>query len=72
MWYYFLSHHSKHITNNLYINIFNRNIHNYHYAISMKMALEGAAKELVGSDIEFPEYDPYGFSKTASAEQMAW
>lgn len=40
--------------------------------ISMKMALEGAAKELVGSDIEFPEYDPYGFSKTASAEQMAW
>jgi len=38
----------------------------------MKMALFNAGKELVGSDIEFPEYDPYGFSKTASTEQMAW
>ena len=36
------------------------------------MKLEGAATELVGSDIEYPEFDPWGFSKEADEETMAW
>ena len=36
------------------------------------MKLEGAATNLVGSDIEFPEFDPWEFSKRASPEDMEW
>jgi len=36
------------------------------------MKLEGAAVELVGSDIEFPEFDPWQFSKSAKPETIAW
>lgn len=39
---------------------------------SLSMKLEGAAADLVGSDIEYPEFDPWGFSKTADEETMAW
>jgi len=38
----------------------------------LSMVLQGAAKDIVGSDIEFPEFDPLQFSKTASEEKMAW
>jgi len=38
----------------------------------LSMVLQGAAKDLVGSDIEWPEFDPLQFSKTASEEKMAW
>jgi hypothetical protein len=34
--------------------------------------LEGAASNLVGTDLEYPEFDPWGFSKTASEDQMFW
>ena len=37
----------------------------------MKMALGPAAQELVGSDIEFPEFDPLNLSAKATPEQMA-
>ena len=37
----------------------------------MKMALGPAAAELVGSDIEYPEFDPLGLSAKASDAQMA-
>jgi Chlorophyll A-B binding protein len=36
------------------------------------MKLEGAAVDLVGSDIEYPEFDPWGFTKTADADRLAW
>jgi hypothetical protein len=36
------------------------------------MKLEGPAQELVGSDIEFPEFDPWGFTKTADENKMFW
>ena len=36
------------------------------------MKLEGAGKDLVGSDIEFPEFDPAGFTKNADEEKMFW
>ena len=39
---------------------------------SMSMKLEGAASNLVGTDLEYPEFDPWGFSKTASEDQMFW
>eukprot|EP01035_Chromulina_nebulosa_P019800 gene19800-25742_t len=38
----------------------------------MSMKLQGAATELVGSDIEWPEFDPAGFTKNASPETLAW
>jgi len=38
----------------------------------LSMKLEGAAKEIVGSDIEYPEFDPWGFTKGASAEKIFW
>jgi len=38
---------------------------------SVKMALGPAAQELVGSDIEFPEFDPLGLSAKATDAQMA-
>ena len=38
---------------------------------SMKMALGPAAQDLVGSDIEFPEFDPLGLSAKATDAQMA-
>lgn len=41
-----------------------------YYSLSMK--LEGASRELVGSDIEFPEFDPWGFTKNADENKMAW
>mmetsp|Transcript_16515 Transcript_16515/g.15843 ORF Transcript_16515/g.15843 Transcript_16515/m.15843 type:complete len:115 (-) Transcript_16515:9-353(-) len=39
---------------------------------SLSMKLEGAARELVGSDLEFPEFDPWGFTKDADENKMAW
>ena len=36
----------------------------------MAMTLGPAAQALVGSDIEYPEFDPLGLSKTASEKQM--
>jgi len=39
---------------------------------AMKMELYDNAKGIVGSDIEFPEFDPLGFSKGATPEQMTW
>jgi hypothetical protein len=36
------------------------------------MKLEGIAKDLVGSDIEYPEFDPVGFTKNISPEKLAW
>ena len=38
---------------------------------SVKMALGPAAQDLVGSDIEFPEFDPLGLSAKATDAQMA-
>jgi hypothetical protein len=38
---------------------------------SMKMALGPAAQELVGSDIEFPEFDPLNLSAKATDAQRA-
>ena len=35
------------------------------------MALGPAAQDLVGSDIEFPEFDPLGLSAKATDAQMA-
>lgn len=39
---------------------------------SMTMQLKDNAVGLVGTDIEFPEFDPFGFTKNASPEQLAW
>lgn len=36
------------------------------------MALGEACKDLVGSDLEFPEFDPLGFTKKASREKVEW
>ena len=36
------------------------------------MKLEGAAQGLVGSDIEYPEFDPWGFTKDISEEKLFW
>ena len=36
------------------------------------MKLEGAGADLVGSDIEYPEFDPWGFTKKSSPETMYW
>lgn len=36
------------------------------------MKLDGPARELVGSDLEFPEFDPWGFTKTADEDKIAW
>lgn len=36
------------------------------------MKLEGPATSLVGSDIEYPEFDPWGFSKNCPDEKMFW
>lgn len=36
------------------------------------MRVEGACAELVGSDIEFPSFDPLKFTKGASPEKVAW
>lgn len=39
---------------------------------SLSMKLEGAAEGLVGSDIEFPEFDPWRFTKDISEEKIFW
>jgi Chlorophyll A-B binding protein len=39
---------------------------------AMKMELYDNAKGLVGTDIEFPEFDPLGFTKNATPEQLTW
>jgi len=39
---------------------------------SLTMKLEGAAEGLVGSDIEYPEFDPWGFTKGISEEKLFW
>jgi len=39
---------------------------------AMKMELYDNAKGIVGSDIEFPEFDPLGFTKGATPEQLTW
>lgn len=39
---------------------------------SVKMALADGAQEIVGSDIEYPEFDPLGFTKNATPEQLTW
>lgn len=36
------------------------------------MKLQGAAQGLVGSDIEWPEFDPWGFTKDVSEEKVNW
>jgi hypothetical protein len=36
------------------------------------MVLQGAAKDIVGSDIEYPDFDPFGLTKDISAEKIAW
>ena len=36
------------------------------------MKLEGASRDLGGSDLEFPEFDPWGFTKNADENKMAW
>lgn len=36
------------------------------------MKLQGAAENLVGSDIEWPEFDPWGFTKDISEEKINW
>jgi hypothetical protein len=36
------------------------------------MKLEGPAQGIVGSDIEYPEFDPWGFTKGASEEKIFW
>lgn len=36
------------------------------------MKVEGACAELVGSDIEFPSFDPLRFTKGASEDKVAW
>ena len=42
----------------------------YFFFDSVKMALGPAAQELVGSDIEYPEFDPLGLSAKATPAQM--
>ena len=42
------------------------------FLCSMKMQLFGEGAEIVGSDLEFPEFDPWGFSKNADADKMFW
>ena len=39
---------------------------------SLRMELEGPAADLVGNDLEFPDFDPWGFSKDADEEKMFW
>lgn len=36
------------------------------------MALEGAAEGKVGSDIEYPEFDPWGLTKGLTEEKFFW
>jgi hypothetical protein len=36
------------------------------------MELYGPAKDLVGSDIEWPEFDPWQFTKDISEEKLFW
>ena len=36
------------------------------------MKLQGAAPGLVGSDIEYPEFDPWGLTKDISEEKLFW
>jgi len=38
--------------------------------ISMKLSDEAIG--LVGTDIEYPEFDPWGFTKGANSEKIAW
>lgn len=38
----------------------------------MTMKLGPLAQELVGSDIEYPEFDPYGFTQGISEEKLFW
>mmetsp|Transcript_2974 Transcript_2974/g.5081 ORF Transcript_2974/g.5081 Transcript_2974/m.5081 type:complete len:218 (-) Transcript_2974:259-912(-) len=38
----------------------------------MTMKLGEAAQGLVGTDLEFPEFDPLGFTKNVSQEQLEW
>ena len=36
------------------------------------MKLSDEAVGLVGTDIEYPEFDPWGLTKGADAEKIAW
>lgn len=36
------------------------------------MKLEDNAVGLVGTDIEYPEFDPWGLTKGASPDKIAW
>jgi hypothetical protein len=38
----------------------------------MTMKLQGAAQNIVGSDIEWPEFDPWGFTKDIAEEKINW
>lgn len=39
---------------------------------SVVMKLGENAQGLIGSDLEWPEFDPLGFTKDASPEKVAW
>jgi len=39
---------------------------------SISMKLSDEAVGLVGTDIEYPEFDPWGFTKGADSERIAW
>lgn len=36
------------------------------------MKLDGLGQDIVGSDIEYPEFDPWGFTKDADEEKLFW
>ena len=42
----------------------------YYSALTMK--LQGAAEGSVGSDIEYPEFDPFQLTKGISEEKYFW
>ena len=39
---------------------------------TMKMALGPLAQDMVGSDLEWPEFDPVGFTNTQNQAQIDW
>jgi hypothetical protein len=39
---------------------------------SLSMRLQGVGEEIVGSDIEFPSFDPWEFSKDCDESKMFW
>lgn len=62
----------SHVIPDMITNIYLPYIEYAHQPRSLSMKLEGASRELVGSDIEFPEFDPWGFTKNADENKMAW